>query len=118
MESPLECYFLSRWGQVPDYKEKHPWTNIGQGILAVAAGEKHALILNNKHECYVTGNNTYGQLAIEQEQANRPIQWSALRDSKIVGVFCGSYHSFVITSKNDVYAFGLNIKGQLGIGSY
>lgn len=64
------------------------------------------------------GSNQYGQLAIEQEQATRPIQLSALRDIKVIGVYCGSYHSFVISSKNDVYAFGLNIKGQLGIGSY
>lgn len=84
----------------------------------MASGEKHALILNNKHECYVSGSNTYGQLAIDQEQAPRPIQWFGLRDTKIVGVYCGAYHSFVITSKNDVYAFGLNIKGQLGVGSY
>lgn len=37
---------------------------------------------------------------------------------KIVKIVCGSYHSFVQNSKGEVYAFGLNIKGQLGIGSY
>ena len=66
----------------------------------------------------MTGSNTYGQLGIEQEQVTRPVQWFGVRESKITGVYCGAYHSFVITSRNEVYAFGLNIKGQLGIGSY
>ena len=37
---------------------------------------------------------------------------------KIVGVYCGSYHSFVQNNKGQIYAFGLNMKGQLGIGTY
>lgn len=37
---------------------------------------------------------------------------------KIVNIVCGAYHSFVKNSKGEVYGFGLNIKGQLGIGSY
>jgi alpha-tubulin suppressor-like RCC1 family protein len=37
---------------------------------------------------------------------------------KIVHVSCGSYHSFVQNSKGEVYTFGLNLKGQLGIGSF
>jgi mitogen-activated protein kinase kinase kinase 9 len=113
-----ESYYLSRWGQSTDAKDKYPWTNIGQGIVSVASGEKHALILNNKHECYVCGDNQYGQLATEQEHISKPIQLSMPKDVKVTGVYCGSYHSFIITNKNDVYAFGLNMKGQLGVGSY
>ena len=37
---------------------------------------------------------------------------------KIVNVYCGAYHSFVQNSKGEIYAFGLNLKGQLGIGPY
>lgn len=76
------------------------------------------MILNNKQECYVCGSNQYGQLAIDLEHTARPVQLAALRDVKVNGVYCGAFHSFVITTKNDVYAFGLNMKGQLGIGSY
>ena len=43
---------------------------------------------------------------------------TALKDVKVTRVFCGSYHSFVISNKNDIYAFGLNMKGQLGLGSF
>lgn len=36
---------------------------------------------------------------------------------KIVNIVCGSYHSFVQNSKGEIYGFGLNMKGQLGIGT-
>ena len=32
-------------------------------------------------------------------------------------VFCGAYHSFVLTKHGNVYSFGLNNMGQLGLGS-
>ncbi|KAL3892546.1 MAG: hypothetical protein SGPRY_015028, partial [Prymnesium sp.] len=35
---------------------------------------------------------------------------------KIRGVYGGAYHSFVLTSRGNVYAFGLNNMGQLGLG--
>ncbi len=37
---------------------------------------------------------------------------------KVIAVFCGAYHTFVQNSKGEIYSFGLNIKGQLGIGSF
>lgn len=37
---------------------------------------------------------------------------------KVTAVFCGPYHTIVQNSKGELYAFGLNLKGQLGIGSY
>lgn len=37
---------------------------------------------------------------------------------KIVAVYCGAYHSFAQNHKGELLAFGLNMKGQLGVGSY
>lgn len=124
-----ESYYLCRWGVNLDNraaKEKNqPWVNVGQGIYSIAVGEKHAIILNSKvgiitdkNECYGCGSNQYGQIAVEQHQATRPVQISALKDMKVTAVYCGSYHSFVQNSKGELYAFGLNLKGQLGVGSY
>lgn len=36
---------------------------------------------------------------------------------KIVAIYAGSYHSFVQNAKGELYAFGFNLKGQLGLGS-
>ena len=35
---------------------------------------------------------------------------------KIVAVYAGAYHSFVQSPKGHLYAFGFNLKGQLGRG--
>jgi alpha-tubulin suppressor-like RCC1 family protein len=72
----------------------------------------------DKHECYGCGSNTYGQIAVEQGQTTKPMPIASLKDMKITGVFCGSYHSFVQTVKGELYGFGLNMKGQLGIGTF
>jgi alpha-tubulin suppressor-like RCC1 family protein len=37
---------------------------------------------------------------------------------KIMAVYCGAYHSFIQNSKGELYAFGLNLKGQLGLGTF
>jgi mitogen-activated protein kinase kinase kinase 9 len=36
---------------------------------------------------------------------------------KILAIYAGAYHSFVQNVKGELYAFGLNLKGQLGLGS-
>lgn len=36
---------------------------------------------------------------------------------QVRGVYGGAYHSFVLTQRGNVYAFGLNNMGQLGLGS-
>lgn len=35
---------------------------------------------------------------------------------KVKDIFCGNNHSFYINQKDEVYAWGLNNHGQLGIG--
>lgn len=37
---------------------------------------------------------------------------------KISQVACGAEHTFLLTTKNEVYCCGLNIKGQLGLGTF
>lgn len=60
----------------------------------------------------------YGQLALDTEHVHRPTQLQLFKDMKIVQIATGAYHSFVMNSKGEIYGFGLNIKGQLGIGSF
>ena len=45
-------------------------------------------------------------------------QGSSLDDRlQLTGCFAGAYHSFVLTEHGNVFAFGLNNMGQLGLGS-
>lgn len=38
--------------------------------------------------------------------------------SKVTKIACGNYHMLVITEEKEVYGFGQNSNGELGIGSY
>lgn len=37
---------------------------------------------------------------------------------QISQVACGAEHSFTVTSNGDVYSWGINFKGQLGLQDY
>lgn len=39
-----------------------------------------------------------------------------VKGKHVIDIFCGNNHSFYINSKNEVWAWGLNNHGQLGIG--
>ena len=45
-----------------------------------------------------------------------PVLVEALADVPIARVACGKYHSAALTASGDVYAWGLNDCGQLGLG--
>lgn len=73
---------------------------------------------SDKYECFGYGSNNYGQLSLEGDHIHRPTQLSCFKEMKIAKIVSGSYHSFVQNSKGEVYGFGLNMKGQLGIGTF
>ena len=52
------------------------------------------------------------------QQATKPLIVPALKDLRIAQIACGSEHTFILTQKGEVYSWGLNIKGQLGLGMY
>ncbi len=39
-----------------------------------------------------------------------------LGDKQVIDIFCGEKHSLVLTNSGDVYAWGCNYWGQVGIG--
>ncbi|EGR33833.1 protein kinase, putative, partial [Ichthyophthirius multifiliis] len=105
----------------------------GNGILNVSAGETHTILLNSKNQVQACGSNKYGQLGIQNTNIiykptllivknfliNKQIKKKKqLKDIKIIQISCGSDHTFAISNKGQVYSWGLNLKGQLGIGSY
>ena len=55
-----------------------------------------------------------------RHRADLDAQGAALDDKlrvRVRAAFAGAYHSFLLTEAGDVYAFGLNNHGQLGLGS-
>lgn len=48
----------------------------------------------------------------------RPTIIPQLKDLKVDTICCGSEHTFAITNTGEVYGWGLNLKGQLGLGNF
>lgn len=61
----------------------------------------------------------YGQLGIDSPDPRpRPgLVAAPLTDANVVQVSCGYYHTIVLGARGDVWTFGRNDYGQLGIGS-
>jgi alpha-tubulin suppressor-like RCC1 family protein len=66
------------------------------------------------------GYNRRGQLGLgHSESQDKPVvvdvqKWGIV--SRITQIHCGGMSSYIVTENHDVFAFGSNSKGQLGIG--
>lgn len=90
----------------------------GVKIVSVAAGGWHSMAVADTGDLYVWGWNESGQLGFKRSQLpltatpllldlNDQVTWSS--------VSCGSRHTIAVTAVGDVYAFGWNKYGQLGV---
>ena len=67
-------------------------------------------------EVFSCGFNDNGQLGHNDTRSrNSPVLIESLKNKFIVQAACGYYHTVVRRDTGDIYAFGRNDKGQLGI---
>jgi alpha-tubulin suppressor-like RCC1 family protein len=89
----------------------------GMGVKAVALGSSHSLVCTRHHgELLACGENEFGQLGIgslTRENCPQSVQIMCGRVAKLV---CGDSHSLVLTSDDELWSFGLNSQGELGLG--
>ncbi|KAF9168412.1 hypothetical protein DFQ26_008362 [Actinomortierella ambigua] len=85
----------------------------------VWAGEAHFLALACDGRLFSWGSGRFGQLGHGTVQADvvHPTPIEALEGLRVVDAACGATHSLALSDIGDVYAFGLNNYGQLGIGT-
>jgi alpha-tubulin suppressor-like RCC1 family protein len=90
-----------------------------KGIVSLHNGLYHVIAVNHKHEVYVWGSNSLGQLGNGKTQSNfhTPELNHYLIGKSIVQICCGDWHSLALTRFGDVYAWGDNQFGQIGIES-
>lgn len=111
------------------------------GIVQVACGFQHSLVLTDSGRLFSFGDNTYGQLGLGPSAGERvltpqPMEcmsgeiftvlafsffnlWQAIfffKGLPIKSIACGGYHSVVITGSGAIYSWGRNNMGQLGLG--
>uniref|UniRef100_A0A3B5B6K7 HECT and RLD domain containing E3 ubiquitin protein ligase 4 n=1 Tax=Stegastes partitus TaxID=144197 RepID=A0A3B5B6K7_9TELE len=89
-----------------------------QIIIALSCGESHTLALNDKGQIFSWGFGSDGQLGLNnfEECVRVPRNIKTLSDVQIAQVACGYWHSHALSRGEDVFSWGQNRYGQLGLG--
>lgn len=92
------------------FKEK------GKVIKDVICGDYHSIFHTEEGELWSCGKNTQGQLGLDDTNPRTtPHRIKFFELMNITHVSCGENHSIVIVDNNQVYGFGTNTRGQLGL---
>lgn len=90
---------------------------VSEGILQIAAGSQHVVCLSKNGDVLTWGGNRKGQLGDGQlTSCFTPRVVAQLKHRPVVSVACGENHSMVLTVGGNVYSWGDNSCGQLGVG--
>ncbi|KAF6371812.1 HECT and RLD domain containing E3 ubiquitin protein ligase family member 6 [Rhinolophus ferrumequinum] len=84
----------------------------------VSCGKEHSLAVCHRGRVFAWGAGSEGQLGIEEfkEIVFTPKKIKTLAGIKIIQVSCGSYHSLALSEDAQVFSWGKNSHGQLGLG--
>lgn len=97
-------------------------TLIGYNVVSVAAGSHHCIAVTSIGEIFSWGVNSDGQCGYDYNESDEPeLQLTPRRvligeNAMARGASAGYMHSLVVTVDGNIYAFGSNTKGQLGLG--
>jgi len=85
-------------------------------VQSVSCGQSHALVLSAIGVVFSCGLGNHGQLghgSVESQQTLRPVE--ALEGLMVTLVCAGGWHSMAVSDCGDVYVWGWNEAGQLGL---
>lgn len=89
-----------------------------RGVVQLAAGKDHLLILDKYGDVYAWGVGTSNQLGVPVNNQLRTFVFGPLKVpgvKKIKQVAAGEFHSCAIDNEGKVFAWGLNNFGQAGL---
>ncbi|XP_077295148.1 HECT and RLD domain containing E3 ubiquitin ligase 4 isoform X2 [Arctopsyche grandis] len=87
-------------------------------MTLVSCGAEHSLAVNEWGQVFSWGAGNVGQLGLDVSVSSQPTP-KIIRDLAVmqaVQIACGSYHSVALMSNGDMYSWGSNNHGQLGLG--
>ena len=88
-------------------------------IYEILTGENHMFFLTKNKKVYGIGNNECGQLGLPNVAIlQQPMILHFSDKISVSRVFVGADFSFCMSVSHQVYSWGLNLKGQLGLGHY
>jgi len=88
-------------------------------VLKIASGLDHSVALTNDGKVWAWGDAESGKIGRflrSRERINRSRSIRPVGAKKAVDVWCGGHNSFYKNDKGQLFAWGLNNHGQLGIG--
>eukprot|EP00727_Mastigamoeba_balamuthi_P014672 m51a1_g9830 hypothetical protein (1004) ;mRNA; r:1920609-1924455 len=91
---------------------------IGEHVTCVAAGFTHSLVLTASKKVFAMGEGRFGRLGLRGLTDNQfsPVEIEALAGADVSRVFAGGNSSAAMTRQGDLFAWGWNADGQLGLG--
>ncbi|XP_070470422.1 E3 ISG15--protein ligase HERC5 [Equus przewalskii] len=89
-----------------------------KNIIQITCGDYHSLALSKGGELFAWGQNTYGQLGVGRTFASTPTPQIVehLSGVPLVQISAGEAHSMALSMSRNVYSWGRNDCGQLGLG--
>lgn len=87
-------------------------------IVSVSAGQIHTTFLTESGDVYAFGFNNNGPLGLGDEETRTVATKieGALDDETVIAIENGNGVSYAITDAGDLYGWGTNSNGQLGLG--
>ncbi|XP_062225946.1 ultraviolet-B receptor UVR8-like isoform X2 [Phragmites australis] len=92
---------------------------LGVKMQDVATGLWHTVCTSIDGDVYSFGGNQFGQLGTGSDQAEtvpKLVDATSLEHKNARSVSCGARHSAIITDEGEVFCWGWNKYGQLGLG--
>lgn len=84
-------------------------------VVGIAATENHSIAVTSCGYVYTWGSNRFGQLSEDGTSRSTPRRVEDLKNSFCVAVAAGARHSVALSRQGEVYVWGDNTAGQLGI---
>jgi len=91
----------------------------GRKILQIACGSHHSMALTSDGEVFAWGQNNCGQVGSgsTSNQASPRKVTSSIGHRRAVCIACGQTSSVAVLDNGDVFGWGYNGNGQLGLGN-
>ncbi|XP_027205306.2 putative E3 ubiquitin-protein ligase HERC4 [Dermatophagoides pteronyssinus] len=89
-------------------------------IVKISCGSNHCLVLSEAGQLFSWGCNLFGQLGLgnrEEYEISKPSLIKKLAPKQIIQISCGGNHCLALAKNGEVYSWGSNAFGQLGLGN-
>lgn len=119
-EPKLQVHF---WGlPLTDSAQQHDVNYIefeNDRIFEIYPGEGHLFVVTKDRVIYGYGDNSFSQLYKDlPPKVEAPHLVRFPQKIQVAKIFCGCDYTYLLANKGDVYSWGMNIKGQLGLGDF